>query len=275
VTSLPENQTTSIATSTAEDVFVRGKNLCKELIGHLTFTEMIVFQMLGRRPSSAETRVIDGCLVAIMEHGLTPSALATRLVYSSATEAMQSAVAAGLLAVGSRFVGTTEGCGALLARMLAAGGDPLEAGRAIAREHRAARTPIPGFGHPVHKPDDPRSVRLLELARAEGVAGAHVTAVEALSRAIDEVYGRHVTLNATGAIAAVLGDCGIPAEILRGFALIARCAGLVGHVREEQQRPAMRAIWESAERAVPYDGDVLASGASSSASAPPPTRGKP
>lgn len=273
MTSPPNAPTTGIATATAEDVFVRGKSLCQELIGRVTFTEMIVFQMLGRMPSAAEARVIDGCLVTIMEHGLTPSALATRLVYSSAPEAMQSAVAAGLLAVGSVFVGTTEGCGALLARLLRARSDAgegaaeseamtsamIEEARTIAREHRAGRTPVPGFGHPLHKPDDPRSIRLLALARETGMAGAHVEAVEILGRAVDEVYGKHVTLNATGAIAALLGDCGVPPEILRGFALIARAAGLVGHVREEQQTPAMRAIWQAAEAAIPYRGDVLAS----------------
>jgi citrate synthase len=252
--------TTSIATSTADDVFIRGASLTKELIGQLTFTEMMFFQVLGRRPSAAETRVIDACLVTLLEHGLTPSALATRLVYTSAPEAMQAAVAAGLLAVGSLFVGTTEGCGRLLRRIVDAGagasGDFEAEARRIADEHRQARAPVPGFGHPVHKPDDPRSIVLIALARREGVAGAHVAAVEALGRAVDQAAGRHVTLNATGAIAALLGDCGVPWEIMRGFALTARCAGLVGHVREEQTKPAMREIWESAERAVPYDGSI-------------------
>jgi citrate synthase len=260
---LPDSQTTSIATSTADDVFIRGKSLCKELIGHLTFTEMIVFQALGRRPTAAATRAVDACLVTLLEHGLTPSALATRLVYTSAPEAMQAAVAAGLLAVGSLFVGTSEGCGRLLQRIVDAAAAGTGAARAldgearrIAEEHRQARAPVPGFGHPVHKPDDPRSIRLLALAREVGVAGRYVAAVEALGRAVDQVNGRHITLNATGAVAALLGDCGVPFELLRGFALIARCAGLVGHVREEQERPAMRAIWESAERAIPYDGVV-------------------
>ena len=265
MSSLPKNQTTGIAFSTAEDVFVRGKSLTRELIGHLTFTEMIVFQILGRRPSAPETRVIDACLVALMEHGLTPSALATRLVYSSATEAMQAAVAAGLLAVGSRFVGTTDDCGQLLERMLEGGdkgGDLDDRAREIAREHHGGKKAVPGFGHPLHKPDDPRTLRLFEIARAEGVAATHVAAVQALSRAVDEVYGKHITLNVTGAIAALLGDCGVPREILRGFSIIARAAGLVGHVHEEQQKPAMRAIWETADQAIPYDG-------------PPPSAGHP
>jgi citrate synthase len=260
MSALPEKQTTSIATSTAEDVFIRGKSLCKELIGQVTFTEMMFFQILGRQPTPAQTVIVDACLVTLMEHGLTPSALATRLVYSSATEAMQSAVAAGLLAVGSRFVGTTEDCGLLLERLVSAADGNAEnlagAALAIVREHQSARRAVPGFGHPLHKPDDPRAIRLLALARAQGVDGRHVAAVVALGRAVDEVYRKHVTLNATGAIAALLGDCGVPCEILRGFAIIARAAGLVGHVHEEQHKPAMRAIWETADRAIPYDGEL-------------------
>jgi citrate synthase len=248
---LPEHQTTAIATSTPEDVFVRGKSLCKDLIGKLTFTEMMFFQVLGRVPSTAETRVVDACLVTLLEHGLTPSALAARLVYSSSTEAVQPAIAAGLLAVGNQFVGTMDGCGKLLERIVQSP-DVFSEARRVADEHKASRTPLPGFGHPQHKPDDPRSIRLLEIARDTGVAGKYVRSLEALARAVDEAFGKHITVNATGAVAALLADCGVPREILRGFAVVARCAGLVGHVHEEQTKPAMRAIWENAERAVPY-----------------------
>jgi len=260
---MPAPPTTSIATATTDDVFIRGKSLCRELIGRVTFTEMLFFQILGRPPTPAQTRIVDACLVTLTEHGLTPSAVAARLVYGSAAEAMQGAVAAGLLAVGSLFVGTTEECGKHLTRIVAAAAGANgpaaaaardAAAREIADEHKRARRPVAGFGHPQHKPDDPRSPVLLALARAEGVAGAHVEAVEALGRAVDAANARHLTLNATGAIAALLGDCGVPPGILRGFALIARAAGLVGHIHEEQQRPTLRTLWESAEQAVPYDG---------------------
>lgn len=253
---MPDKQTTSIATHTNEDIFIRDRSLCRELIGKVSFTEMIFFQILGRMPTAQQAAVADACLVTLMEHGLTPSALATRLIYSSAPEAMQAGVAAGLMGVGSVFVGTMEGCAALLAEILAAADGVEAASRRVAEEHRAARKPLPGFGHHLHKPDDPRSVRLFAVAREHGIAGRHVGAVLALSAAVDTVYGRHITINATGAIAACLGDCGVPAEILRGFALITRCAGLVGHVHEEQHKPAMRAIWESAEHAVAYDGSI-------------------
>jgi citrate synthase len=246
------NATTGIARSIPDDIVVRGKSLCRDLLGKLSFTEMTCFQVLGRVPSPAETALVDACLVALMEHGLTPSVLTARLVYSSSPEALQSGVAAGLLAVGSRFVGTVEGCAALLARMVA--GDPAAEATRIVAECRATRRPVPGFGHNVH-PDDPRTPRLFALARERSVAGPHIAAIEILSAALDRALGRHLTINATGAVAAVLADVGVPAEIMRGFALIARCAGLVGHIHEEQQRPAMESIWEAAERAVPYAAD--------------------
>jgi citrate synthase len=147
-----------------------------------------------------------------------------------------------------------EGCGSLIDRVVAVG-EPfsVEAER-IARAHREARQPLPGFGHPLHKPDDPRARRLLDLIEEQGITGDHTRALQALSQAIDRVYGRHITINATGAIAAALADCGVPARIMRGFALISRCAGLVAHIHEEQEKPALRAIWEASERAVLYDG---------------------
>jgi citrate synthase len=181
----------------------------------------------------------------------TPSAIAARLVCSSAPEAIQGAVAAGLLGVGSVFAGTVEGCAAILARLVASKDIAAEA-RAVAEAHRAERRPIPGFGHPQHKLDDQRTPRILGVAEQHGVAGAHVSALRELASAVDAVYGKHVTVNATGATAAVLSDCGVRPEILRGFSLIARCAGLVGHVHEEQQAPAIPALWRAGEVAVPY-----------------------
>jgi citrate synthase len=252
---MSEKITTAICQSTAEDVFIRGKSLTEELIGKVSFTELMLFQILGREPSAAQVAVVDACLVTIMEHGLTPTAIATRLTYTSAPEAMQGAVAAGLSSVGSLFVGTMEGAAALLDRIVASDDADAEA-TAIVREHSEARARLPGFGHPIHKPDDPRTPALLAVAEAHGVAGARCAALKTLSVVVDRERGKHLTVNATGAIAACLGDCGVPAEIMRGFALIARCAGLVGHIREEQQRPAMKALWLAGEEAVPFQSDA-------------------
>jgi len=243
---------TRLAHSTPEAIHVRGANLVTELIGELSFTEMMYFQLLGRRPSPAQTKILDAVLVTLMEHGLTPSAIAARMVYLSAPEAIQAALAAGLLAVGGTFAGTMEGCAALLEDILAAPEGEAARAKAIAQQAREAGRPVPGFGHPQHRPDDPRSPKLIALAEEAGVPGHHIRALRHLAREVDAARGRHVTINATGAIAALLGEIGIPREVMRGVAVVSRSAGLVGHLLEERQDPAARYLWERAEAEVQY-----------------------
>jgi citrate synthase len=239
---------TRICTVTPDDVIVRGRSLPRELIGKLTFTEMAWLQAMGSLPSPDQTAILDACLVTLMEHGFTPSVIAARATYAAAPESLQGAVAAGLLGVGGTFAGSMEPCGAILMRIVA-GEDPT----LIVRAHRAARTAVPGFGHPVHRPEDPRTARLLEVARERKIAHAHTDALTRLSAAVDAALGRHLPINATGAFAAVLLDAGAPLGILRGFALVARSAGLAGHLLEEQQDPAFPAMAAAVDRAAPYE----------------------
>ena len=246
--------TTKISRYTTEAIYVRGASLVDDLIGRLSFTEMMYFQLMGVRPTPAQAKILDAVLVTLMEHGLTPSTIATRLIYDSCPEAVQGAVAAGLLAVGSTFVGTMEGCAANLDEILAAPKDEQARAKAIAQRFRAAKKPIPGFGHPHHKPDDPRSPRLLAVAEEAGVPGHHIRALRLLAAEVDAAWGRHLTINATGAIAALLGEIGVPQPVMRGIAVVSRCAGLVGHIREEQVDPAARRIWDAAVESVPYGG---------------------
>jgi len=140
----------------------------------------------------------------------------------------------------------------LIERILGAP-DKDAAARAIADEYRSARKPIPGFGHHMHKPDDPRTPKLFALAESEGLSGDHIAALRTLSAAVDERFGKHITINATGAVAALLGEIELPAPIMRGVAVISRSAGLVAHIAEEQQTPSMRYIWELVEDGVPYE----------------------
>ena len=245
---------TKIAHHTTDAIYVRGASLVDDLIGQLTFTEMMYFQLLGVRPTPAQAKILDAVLVTLMEHGLTPSTIVSRLIYDSCPEAIQAAVAAGLLGVGSTFVGTMEGCAGNLEEILAAPEGEAARARAIAQRVRAARQPIPGFGHPHHKPDDPRSPKLLAIAEEAGVPGRHIRALRLLAAEVDAAWGRHLTINATGAIAALLGEIGVPQEVMRGIAVVSRSAGLVGHIREEQLDPAARAIWDAVAERIPYTG---------------------
>jgi len=232
----------------------RDDDLVEDLIGKKTFSEVMFSQIMARAPRPVDLRLLDAVLITLMEHGLTPSAIATREVYMSAPENLQGAVAAGLLAVGSSFVGTMENCAELLNRIRAADDAEQEA-HAIVTARRASKSPIPGFGHHLHKPDDPRALKLIALARAQPeLAGDWLDALDVLARTVDAVAGRHITINATGAIAALLGELGVPVKLMRGFAVISRAAGLVSHVAEEQQCPSGRFIWDTIDRAIPYIG---------------------
>ena len=254
-TTASKTPVTRLCTHTLTSLHYRDANLVEDLMGKKTFTEVMLMQILGRAPRGVDLRITDVVLIVLMEHGLTPSAIATRLIYMSAPENLQGAVASGLLAVGSSFVGTMENCSRLLDRILAAD-DPEAEALAIARQHRADKQAMPGFGHHLHKPVDPRAYKLLELARAEpDLAGRHVRALETLSKAVDAVWGRPITINATGAVAALLGEIGVPTNVMRGFAVISRAAGLVAHIVEEQQSPSGRFIWDTVEHAIPYVGE--------------------
>jgi len=247
--------TTAIGYSTADKIYVNGLDLTEEVMGKFGFTEFIYLHLTGKRAEPQHTALLDVVLVTLMEHGLTPSAIVTRLIHYSTPEGIQSAVAAGLLGVGSTFIGTMEGCAALIDEVLAAPDDQAGRAREIAQRFRDERRAVPGFGHPIHKPDDPRARRMLDIAQGLKVPGRHIAALKALSTAVDEAYGKHLTINATGATAALLGEIAIPSAIMRGVAVISRSAGLVGHIAEEMREPAGKHIWQTIEHAVPYARD--------------------
>ena len=213
------------------------------------------FQLLGVKPTPAQAKILDAVLVTLMEHGITPSAIATRLIYDSCPEAIQAAVAAGLLGVGSTFIGTMEGCAANLEEILSSPERKPTRARQLHIVFAQAKQPIPGFGHPHHKPDDPRSPRLIAIAEEAGVPGRHIRALRLLAKEVDAAWGRHLTINATGAVAALLGEIGVPHEVMRGIAVVSRAAGLVGHIREEQLDPSARHIWDVVSDSLPYTGN--------------------
>ncbi|MBO6519637.1 MAG: citryl-CoA lyase [Rhodospirillales bacterium] len=252
-----EGPTTKLATHTNEELYYRDDGLVGGLMGNVTFTEMMFMHIMGRKATPGEIVILDAVLVTLMEHGLTPSAIATRLTYHSAPEALQAAVAAGLLNVGSQFVGTMENAAKLLMQLLEDEDGFDAAARREIKALRAAKRPLPGFGHHLHKPDDPRTARLFEIALSqEGIDGVYIDAMKRLSAIIDEELGRHLTINATGAVAAVLLEIGVEPDIMRGFSVISRAAGLVAHIREEQTEPTARHIWDVVEDTIPYVGDA-------------------
>ncbi|MFM7971096.1 MAG: citryl-CoA lyase [Betaproteobacteria bacterium] len=262
---------THMAQVEADRIIVRGQDLCRDVLGQQSFTAYFLFLLTGQTPSANLVRAADATMVAIAEHGLVPSVQAARMTHAAAPDALQGAVAAGLLGCGPVILGASETAGLLLARIVEACTSrlPSPQGRvadaqdllsAIAAEQlqalKAARAPLPGFGHPVHKQGDPRADKLLALADEWGLAGAHVAALRALASQVLPVYGKPFPMNVSAAIPAVLLDAGYPIGALKGIPLLARTGSLVAHLLEEQARPIGFKLAAAADRAMHYDGPL-------------------
>jgi len=235
---------TSVGTSDSDSITVMGRDLAGDLMGKATLTELAFLVVQRRMPSPEETRLFDTVLVSLADHGLTPTVLAARLTHTGAPESLQGAVAAGLLGAGSVFLGVVEDT----VRFLDAVGDDVDG--AVKREIKAGRR-IPGLGHPVHKVQDPRTPRIYEVAAETGLEGTYLGRLRDVAAAHAKQTGRELPINGAGVAGAALADLGFPPALLRGFALLARTAGLLGHLAEELQSPiGMRLYREVDERAI-------------------------
>lgn len=246
--------TTRIGTSTArtDALKMRGKDTLSEIVGERTFSEAFFFIVTGRMPSAGELRCFDACLTVLMDHGITPSAAVARMVQDSVPDDVQVPIAAGILMIGNRFAGSMAGVGALLREGVDTGHEPRAWAAETVARFRATKSRIPGFGHPYYRDEDPRAARLLAIAEEAGVTGEHIRRLAILSEEVDKAAGRHVTLNVTAAIGAVLCEIGFPVEVMRAVAVVSRAAGLVAHIHEEKREPLTPAIVERVN-AVPYE----------------------
>ncbi|HET9170889.1 MAG TPA: citryl-CoA lyase [Actinospica sp.] len=250
---------TSLGTSDAEHINLLGQDVAQDLMGRVGFGELAFWLISRRRPTPGEARLFEAVLIGLADHGFTPTAIAARLTYLSAPDAVQGALAAGLLGGGSRFLGVTEDTGRFLAEILAGAKEPptdTEAWDELARiavtEQKAAGRFVPGLGHPVHKQRDPRTPRLIEIAHEEGLYGPHLALFEAIGRVHPDVLGKTLPLNGAGVSGAALADLGLPQELLRAAVLLARCAGLIGHIAEEITQPVANSIYLTVDRNARY-----------------------
>ncbi|MFZ0323548.1 MAG: citryl-CoA lyase [Actinomycetes bacterium] len=254
---------TSIGHSDATSIQLLGHDLAQELMGQVGFAELAFWLVAMRRPTSGQSRVFETVLVALADHGFTPTVIAARMTLTGAPDSVQGALAAGLLGGGSRFLGVTEDCGRFLADALSSqtsGNLPLpssdEGWDELAREavtaQKASGRYVPGLGHTLHKDGDPRTPVLFRVADEEGLLGPHLRLFQAIGRVHPEVLGRTLPLNGAGACGAALCDLGFPVEILRGFALLARTAGLLGHIAEEMRQPVGLDIYADVDRSTSY-----------------------
>jgi citrate synthase len=247
---------THICQAYPDRVEVRGRDLCRDLMGQLSFTEYFHLLLTGRAPSDDQRFFLDVLLIAIAEHGMMPTNIAARMTLAADPGSLQGAVAAGILGCGPVVLGTSESCARLLEEAqekVLAGGAPAAVADEMARAVRASGGKAPGFGHPVHRPLDPRAERILELADARGVSGPHVLLARHLRDAVAKAWGKPLTMNVAMPTAAVMLDLGFSSAIVKAIPLLARTAGLLAHLAEEQENPVGFLMAGRAEEAIHYE----------------------
>jgi citrate synthase len=247
-----------IARAYPDRVEVRGRDLSGDLMGRLSFTEYFHLLLTGEEASEEQRFFLDLLLVAIAEHGMMPTNVAARMTLAADPGSLQGAVAAGILGCGPVILGTAEECARLLdagQARVAAGAAPADVAADLARELHEGGAKAPGFGHPVHRPLDPRAERILELADERGVSGPHVELARALRKAVADAWGRPLTMNVSMPIAAVMLDLGFPAAAVKSVPILARTAGLLAHLAEEQGNPLGFYMAARADEAVEYEAE--------------------
>lgn len=202
-------------------VRIRGYRI-EDLMARCSFGDMIYLSFTGELPRGNEGKILEAIVVSSTEHSvMAPSINATRFVASGGVP-LQASVAAGLIALGEHHGGAVEQCSRLLCAAVDAGTSP----EAIVSDYRERRQRIPGFGHPWHD-RDPRTHKLVEMARSLEVAGPHLDLAARIADALEK------PMNIDGAISGVISDIGIDWRFGKAFFLISRTVGLAAHHVEE------------------------------------------
>ena len=250
---------TAIETSDASSITIRGKDLCNELMGNMSIAEFFYFHLTGSEPNDNQKFFLDLLIIALAEHGLVPSVQAARMTLAAAPEALQGAVAAGILGVGSVILGSAEQCADMLERtnflIESKSYSSKEAAILVGHEYKDSGKFLPGFGHPIHHPIDPRAERVLQLADQRNASGLYVSLLREFPAVVEEVWGKPLPMNLTGPMAAILLDLEVPKGAGRGIPILARTLGLIGHLNEEQNRPIGFLMSHYGSNPIEYDGE--------------------
>jgi citrate synthase len=247
--------TTGLGKAELQRVLVCGYDLNKELVGKITFTDMVSLMLRGRLPTADEARMLNALLIILVEHGMVSHVVAARLVFHNAPEAIQAAVAAALCGAGSVHLGSSEWSAKMLVDALPPeqkDADLDEVAAAVVDRYAARKERIAGIGHRTHAEGDPRAERLFQIARDTGAYGRYCELIQRISGISEERRKRRIPVNVTGAIAAIALDMGFSWQITKAFALIGRTLGALGHIAEEIRNPMATNIDAAIKDALDY-----------------------
>ncbi|MCD6328055.1 citryl-CoA lyase [bacterium] len=223
-----------------------------DLMGKVSYAEAFYLTLMGELPEPSHKKVLDAILVSSLDHGVTPPSANAAMTVASTGSPLNAAIAAGVLAISRFHGGAIEGCMKVLTEAVrsaeAEGQTLVEAAVALVAQYKEAKKRIPGFGHR-YPTNDPRTARLFEIAKEEGVCGQYVNMALAIEKSLHEVSGKRLPINVDGAIAALLCEMQIDTLMANAFFIASRLPGLVAHIVEEikTQKPMRRIITADAE----------------------------
>lgn len=256
---------TSITKVEPNRIITRGYSI-EDLIGNLSFPEMVYMLMQGTKPSDNESKMLEAVLVSFCDHGTTPPSTQVSRLMASTGSPLNTCVSGGLMAFGKHHAGALGRCMKLLQETVKNGVEGTSTGETtggiesrkdvkilayeVVEEFIEKNEKIPGFGHRYHD-EDPRAPRLMELAKEYGVYGVHTQLAIAIQKILFE--SKSILLNVDGANSGILSDMGFNWQVGTGLFMIGRLPGLISHVYEEQnQEIPFRKFIEADE--ICYDG---------------------
>lgn len=226
----------------------------EELIGGVSFSEMVYLLIRGELPSENVARMLEAVLVSFCDHGVTPPSTQAARMIASAGSPVHACIAGGLLAFGKNHAGAIERSMKLFQDTISkcsCEDDIPSAARELVDDHLRRNRRIPGFGHRYHNAD-PRAIRLLDLAEEYSCIGPHTRLAMEVQEILVEEKG--VRMNVDGANAGILSDMEFDWRTGAGLFMIGRLPGLISHVYEEKVRePAFRKFFDIEE--IHYDGE--------------------
>ena len=210
-----------------------------ELMGRVSFSQMIYLLLKGELPGEKIGKVIEAIIVSSVDHGITPPSCIGVINSASTGAPVNAALAAGILCINQFHGGAIENCMKILHEadlMIKVNNLTMdEACEKLLKTYKDKKKRLEGFGHRVHT-NDPRTKKLFEIAKECGISGRFIEILKTLERKIDSSSGKKLPINVDGAIAGLLCEMDFKPDIANAFFIIARIPGLLAHIQEEKSR---------------------------------------
>jgi citrate synthase len=202
----------------------------------LGYAANYLWMLTGTEPSAVHVDAIQHYLISTIDHGFNASTFTARVVASTGADLGASVVAAIGALSGPLHGGAPSRALALLDEI----GSPDRIDDVV-RPMIERGDKIMGFGHPVYKTDDPRSVMLRALARrmaADDRSRAFVAFAEDVERTVLTLLaelkpGRKLHTNVEFYAGVVMELCGVPRSMFTPTFASSRVIGWCANILEQ------------------------------------------